>query len=125
MKPLLTLDKAASLLGGIDLRTVLAMVDEGRLGAVDIAACGERRCLRLYSTTLCGQAIPEPEEILPARPCLRIHDITRLLVCSTQHVRNLDLPILEPAPRSQRRYLTSGLAHFLRSRTLNPELAPS
>lgn len=110
--PLLRLEEAAWLMDDVSIGHVVALCEEGKLRAVDIANrsgagldCAEgredRRCVRVYRYSvewlMLGKVKrqrqpqhPGVESTFPHyRPTFLIREVSRFLNCSDQHVRNL------------------------------------
>lgn len=134
---LLTLPEATDLLDDLHKRSVVALAEEGKLRAVNIALGNQRRDLLVwrYSVEWLGESerrrlrlppAPAIETLLPhGRANFHLKEVSDFLRCSERHVRNL---LAAPAgtglggpqfSQRQNRIAREHLVRFLTAREIN------
>ena len=124
-RPLLTAQEATIFLGDCDPERIAALVDEGKLLAVNIGTGSVERCLRIwrYSAEHLGFFSDRPfrrlniHALMPhTRPTFWRREVAQMLGCTEQHVTNLDLK--GPSISTRAIYFRESVIEFITSREI-------
>jgi hypothetical protein len=129
-RPFLTKADAAFLLDDCAEEKILALIDEGKLRAINIATDTDtRRELRIYRYTVEHRLLSpttawgtiSPELIIPHhRPTVLCRELADWLSCTERHVRNLNLSGPRDSHDTRHRIWRESAVEFLTARELQP-----